>query len=162
MRPEKSTTLAHSQRVRIPGERSPSHLPRGTTAFGVFLIFGTTMALLAATTLLLPGTPLDRVWKLNPRAHEELTPFGKIAAFGFALLAAALALAAFGLFRRRLWGWRLAVALHCRPSCGKSRQPLSWTHSRRRCRNHDRRCSPRLSSEATDPRSLSYEGQPTG
>jgi hypothetical protein len=111
MRPEKSTALAYSQRVRIPGERSPSHLPRGVTAFGVFLIFGTTMALLAATTLLFPATPLDRVWKLNPRAHQELASFGKIAGFGFALLAAALALAAVGWFRRRRWGWRLAVAL---------------------------------------------------
>ena len=69
------------------------------------------MALLAATTLLFPRTPLDGVWKLNPRAYEELAPFGKIAGFGFALLAAALALAAVGWFRRRLWGWRLAVAL---------------------------------------------------
>lgn len=69
------------------------------------------MALLAATTLIFPDTRLDGVWKLNPRAHQELVPFGKIAGFGFALLAAALALAAFGWFRRRLWGWRLAIAL---------------------------------------------------
>jgi hypothetical protein len=111
MRPEKSSALVYSQRVRIPGERSPSHLPRGVTALGVFLIFGTTMALLAAATLLFPGTPLDRVWKLNPRAHQELAPFGKIVGFGFALLAVALALAAVGWFHRRVWGWRLAVAL---------------------------------------------------
>jgi hypothetical protein len=108
--PEKSTALAYSQRVTNPGER-PSSLPRGVTAFGAFLIFGTTMALLAATTLLFLGTPLERIWKLNSRAYEELIPFGKIAGFGFALLAAALALAAVGWFRRRSWGWRLAVAL---------------------------------------------------
>jgi hypothetical protein len=108
--PRESTTLAYSQRVRIPGER-PSSLPRGVTAFGAFLIFGTTMALLAAATLLFSGTPLDRIWKLNSRAHEELIPFGKIAGFGFALLSVALALAAVGWFRRRSWGWRLAVAL---------------------------------------------------
>lgn len=111
MRTEKLTTLAYSQRVRNPSARSLSHPPRGATAFGLFLIFGATMALLAATTLLFPDTRLDGVWKLNPRAHQELAPFGKIAGFGFALLAAALALAAFGWFRRRLWGWRLAVAL---------------------------------------------------
>ena len=107
----KLTTLAYSQRVRNPGEHSLPHSPRGVTAFGVFLIFGTTMALLAATTLLFPDTWLDGAWKLNPRAHRDLVPFGKIAGFGFALLAAALALAALGWFRRRLWGWRLAVAL---------------------------------------------------
>jgi hypothetical protein len=77
----------------------------------VFLLFGTAMALLAATTLLFSGTPLDRVWSLNPRAHQELAPFGKMAGVGFALLAATLALAAVGWFRRRRWGWRLAVPL---------------------------------------------------
>jgi len=81
------------------------------TAFGVFLLFGTAMALLAATTLLFAGTPLDRVWSLNPRAYRELAPFGKMAGVGFALLAATLALAAVGWFHRRSWGWRLAVAL---------------------------------------------------
>ena len=109
--PEKSTTLAYSRGVTVPGQRSSPHLPRGLTAFGLFLVFGTTMALLAATTLLFSGTPLDRVWALNPRSHQELAPFGKIAGVGFSLLAAALALAAVGWFRRRSWGWRLAVAL---------------------------------------------------
>lgn len=97
--------------MTVPGQRSSSNLPRGVTAFGVFLIFGTTMALLAAMTLLFSGTPLDRVWTLNPRAHAELAPFGKSAGVGFALLAVALALAAVGWFHRRSWGWRLAVAL---------------------------------------------------
>ena len=109
--PGNQAALAYSQRVRVPGERSWSHLPRGATAFGLFLAFGTTMALLGATTLLFSGTALDRVWRLNPRAHQELAPFGKTAGVGFALLAAALALTAVGWFRRRSWGWRLAVAL---------------------------------------------------
>ncbi len=105
------TTLAYSQRVRVSGEHSASHPPRGVTAFGLFLVFGTTMALVAAETLVFSGTALDHVWKLNPRAHQELVPFGKMAGVGFALLAAALAIAAIGWFRRQRWGWRLAVAL---------------------------------------------------
>ena len=40
-----------------------------------------------------------------------MASFGKIAGFGFALLAVALALATVGWFCRRRWGWRLAVAL---------------------------------------------------
>ena len=94
-----------------PSEPSKTRPTRGVTAFGVFLLFGAGMALLAATTLLFSGTPLDRVWSLNPRAYRELAPFGKMAGVGFALLAATLALAAVGWFRRRSWGWRLAVAL---------------------------------------------------
>ena len=39
---------------------------RGMTAIGVFLLFGATMACLAGTTLVRPGTVLDRMWALNP------------------------------------------------------------------------------------------------
>ncbi len=102
---------AYSQRVTVLREPSAPEPPRGVTAFGLFLLFGTAMALLAATTLLFSGTPLDRVWSLNPRAYRELAPFGKTAGAGFALLASALAIAAAGWFRRRLWGWRLAAVL---------------------------------------------------
>jgi len=78
---------------------------------GIFLLFGAVTASIAGTTLTLPGTPLDRTWSLNPRAYKELVPFAKVAGPGFLLLGCALALAAFGWFRRRLWGWRLAVVL---------------------------------------------------
>ena len=40
--------------------------PRGFTAIGVFLFFGAVMATFTATTLLRRGTPLDRLWALNP------------------------------------------------------------------------------------------------
>lgn len=44
----------------------PSHqAPTGFLAIGIFLFFGATMASLAATTLLWPGTALDRLWVLN-------------------------------------------------------------------------------------------------
>ena len=69
------------------------------------------MASLAGITLLVPGTQLDRAWSLNPHAYAELAPFGKSAGIGFLVLAGMLALAAFGWFQRRIWGWRLTVAL---------------------------------------------------
>jgi hypothetical protein len=81
------------------------------TAVGIFLLFGVVMASLAGTTLLFPGTALDRIWWLNPRAYKELAPFAKAAGLGFVLLGCTLALATFGWFQRRLWGWRLAVVL---------------------------------------------------
>jgi hypothetical protein len=85
--------------------------PRGFTAIGVFLFFGAIMASLAATTLLWRGTPLDRLWALNPMAYKQLAPLGRMFGILFLLLGAALATAAIGWFRRRLWGWRLAVAI---------------------------------------------------
>ena len=69
------------------------------------------MASLAATTLLWRGTPLDRLWSLNPTAYNQLAPLGGIVGIFFLALAATLITAGIGWFRRRLWGWRLAVAI---------------------------------------------------
>src|SRR6266481_4931759 len=86
-------------------------MPRGITAVGVFLFFGATIASLAGATLAWPGTSLDRTWVLNPTAHRQLATLGKPAGILFLLLSATLAVAATGWFQRRLWRWRLAVAV---------------------------------------------------
>ena len=83
----------------------------GFTAVGIFLFFGATMASLAATTLLWRGTALDRIWALNPIAYKQLAPLGSAIGIFFLLLGAALTTAGIGWFRRRLWGWRLAVLI---------------------------------------------------
>src|SRR5579863_778317 len=83
----------------------------GFTAIGVFLFFGAIMATLAATTLQWRGTDLDRLWTLNPTAYNQLAPLGRIVGILFSVLGAALTTAAIGWFRRRLWGWRLAVVI---------------------------------------------------
>ena len=85
--------------------------PRGLSVIGVFLLFGALMACLAGTTLVWPGTVLDRAWVLNPRAYREFAPFGKAVGTLFLLLGAALAVSSVGWFKRRLWGWRLAAAI---------------------------------------------------
>ena len=81
------------------------------TVIGVFLLFGAIVACLAGTTLVEPGTVLDRMWVLNPRAYSELAPLGRTVGLGFLLLAVALAAAGFGWSHRRRWGWQLAVAI---------------------------------------------------
>jgi hypothetical protein len=83
----------------------------GFTAMGVFLFLGAAMASLAATTLLWQGTVLGGIWALNPPAYKQLAPLGGWVGILFLLLGAALATAGIGWFRRRLWGWRLAVAV---------------------------------------------------
>ena len=83
----------------------------GFTAIGMVLFFGAVMASLAATTLLWPGTALDRVWDLNPIAYKQLAPRGGAVGVLFLLLGAALTTAGIGWFRRRPWGWRLAVVI---------------------------------------------------
>jgi hypothetical protein len=100
-------------------QSNESHQPRlavrpktpGFTAIGIFLFFGASMASLAAATLLWRGTALDRLWTLNPTAYKQLAPLGRIVGIFFLLLGAALITAGIGWFRRRLWGWRLAVVI---------------------------------------------------
>ena len=74
---------------------------RRFTAIGIFLFFGAVMAGLAAITLLCRGTPLDRLWVLNPIAHNRLVPLGRTVGILFLLLGAALTTAGVGWFRRR-------------------------------------------------------------
>lgn len=97
----------HGRPQAIPSTSKPA----GFVAVGAFLFFGATMATLAAITLLWPGTPLDRAWRLNPEAYAQLAPMGAPIGLLFLLLGLALAAAGVGWFRRRLWGWRLAVAI---------------------------------------------------
>jgi hypothetical protein len=102
-----ASALAYIQQMRELVRRKV----RGFTAIGVFLFFGAAMATLAATTLLWRGTALDRVWTLNPSAYQKLAPLGSWVGIAFLLLGSALSTAGLGWFRRRLWGWRLAVAI---------------------------------------------------
>jgi hypothetical protein len=83
----------------------------GITALGIFLFFGATMALLAGTTLLWRGTILDHMWVANAPAYRQLAPFGKTVGIPFLLLGTTLVVAGIGWFKRRLWGWRLAVGI---------------------------------------------------
>jgi hypothetical protein len=101
--------LERSYEHREVGRRRTD--PHGIVAIGVFLFLGATMAGLAGATLLWRGTVLDKIWALNPTAYRQLAPLPKIVGVMFLCLSAALALAGNGWFRRRLWGWRLAVAI---------------------------------------------------
>jgi hypothetical protein len=92
-------------------ESSEAPRPSGFAAIGTFLFFGATVASLAAISLLWHGTSLDRIWRLNPTAYRQLAPVGHFVGILFLLLGVALAAAGIGWFRRRLWGWRLAVTI---------------------------------------------------
>lgn len=69
------------------------------------------MASLAGTTLVWRGTFLDQIWLLNPTAYMQLEPSSRFVGPAFLLLGVALGAAAVGWFLRKLWGWRLAVAI---------------------------------------------------
>jgi hypothetical protein len=81
------------------------------TAVGAFLFFGAIMASLAGATLIWPGTSVDKIWDLNSTAYRQLASLGKPIGILFLLLSATLGVAGTGWFKRRAWGWRLAVAV---------------------------------------------------
>jgi hypothetical protein len=85
--------------------------PKGIIAVGIFLFFAAMMASLAGTTLVWRDNILDRVWAINAPAYARLAPLGKTVGIPFLLLGATLAVAGAGWFKRRLWRWRLAVAI---------------------------------------------------
>jgi hypothetical protein len=84
---------------------------KGIIAVGIFLFFGAIMACLAGTTLVWRGTVLDRMWALNAPAYRQLAPLGKTVGIPLLLLGATMAVAGTAWFKRRVWGWRLAVAI---------------------------------------------------
>src|SRR5437016_13161792 len=69
------------------------------------------MSSLAGTTLDCRRSALDRIWSLNPHAHKELAPFGRVAGIAFLLIAATLTDTCVGWLKARQWGWRLVVAI---------------------------------------------------
>jgi hypothetical protein len=83
----------------------------GITAMGIFLFLGATMASLAGVTLIWRGTILDRMWAINAPAYRQLAPFGKTVGIPLLLLGATMAVVGTAWFKRRVWGWRLAVAI---------------------------------------------------
>lgn len=105
-----SAWMRASRRSVVEVDPVGKSLP-GTLAIGIFLFFGAIMASLAATTLLWPGTILDRMWTLNAPAYTRLAPLGKAVGIPFLVLGVGLAVAGTGWFKRSVWGWGLAVVI---------------------------------------------------
>ena len=76
--------------------------PPGINALGLFFLFGAAMSGLAAVMLMFPGTVLEPLWRLNPRAHEGFAAMGLWAVFLMLVVSGACATAVLGL-RRCNW-----------------------------------------------------------
>jgi hypothetical protein len=69
------------------------------------------MAAIAGVSLLWRGTALDRMWALNKPAHAVFSSMTPLVGLLFLILSATLVLTTIGWFRRKLWGWWLAIAI---------------------------------------------------
>lgn len=96
----------------MPQAQAPTQirLP-GVLALGVFFAFGAVMSLLSAIALLVPGSPLEPMWRLNPDARERLAALGAWAILLMAVVSMACAASAVGLLVRAGWGRRLALGV---------------------------------------------------
>jgi len=74
-----------------------------------FFLFGAVMCSLTIFLLVVPGTGLDTVWRLNPGARTSFGEMGWPAITLMVVVGAACAATAMGLFRRREWGRRLGI-----------------------------------------------------
>lgn len=85
--------------------------PRGITVLSVFFAAGFLIALTSSVTLLVPGSFLEPMWQLNPRARIAFAGMGIWAPVLLITVSAACAAAAFGLWRGRRWGYYVATGL---------------------------------------------------
>lgn len=85
--------------------------PRGIAALSLFLAVGCLIALTSAVSLLLPGSFPEPMWRLNPRARTAFATIGLWAPVLLIVVSAACGAAAWGLWRGRRWGHRLAVGV---------------------------------------------------
>jgi len=79
--------------------------------FAAFFAFGATMCLLTIVLLVFPGPKLDSVWHLNPEARVAFQSLGNWSIALMSVVGTGCTLAAVGLWRRTLWGIRLALAI---------------------------------------------------
>jgi hypothetical protein len=84
---------------------------RGIRALAIFFAFGATMSGLTAFLLLVPGTPLDAVWRLNPEARRLLVPYGMVGASLMETVCVACVAACLGLWHLRRWGYWTALTI---------------------------------------------------
>ena len=85
--------------------------PGGVTALAIFFAAGVGISLTSTVALLFPGSVLEPMWRLNPRAHASFVTMGFWAPLLLAIVSLACAAAACGLWRGRRWGRRLAITL---------------------------------------------------
>lgn len=85
--------------------------PVGVAVLSFFFVFGTLASGLAAVMLILPGTSLDVLWRLNPHARDGFVTMGHWAVFLMSVACLACGAAALGLWHCRRWGYWTATGI---------------------------------------------------
>ena len=83
----------------------------GVFLIAIFFAIATCILLGVGMALLMPGSMLESIWKIYPARRSLLMPYRMWLGPGFLILAIFMVSASIGCFRRRMWGWWLAVAI---------------------------------------------------
>lgn len=84
---------------------------KGTIAVAIFLSVSTVISVLAAITLLIPGSALDKIWAGKQGQYQQLLQHGVIYGCLFLALAMLLFFASYGWLHLYRWGWLLTTAV---------------------------------------------------
>jgi hypothetical protein len=99
------------ERVDVSTHEPAAKRPAGIALLSFFFVFGALASGLAAFMLLLPGTPLDGLWHLNPHARDIFAAMGLWAVFLMSMVCVACAGAALGLWQCQPWGYWTAISI---------------------------------------------------
>src|SRR5205814_6187263 len=89
-----------------------ARLPMAMKVLVGFFVFGACACMVTVAALLLPGSLLDSVWRLNPEAQLGFRKIGSpLSVLLMLVVGLACAAAAVGLARQRSWGRQLAIAV---------------------------------------------------
>lgn len=98
--------------------------PRTPRLLGIFFALATAIATLAGLSLLFPSAGLEWLWSFKRAEYLQMRALGPVVGAGFLALAVLLALASWGSFQRKRWGWALAVAIIAVNALGDSARLL--------------------------------------
>ncbi len=85
--------------------------PAGVTALSTFFSLGALISFTVLISLIFPGSFLEPMWRLNPRARAAFASAGAWAVLLMCAVCLCCALAAVGLWRGDRWGYWIALAL---------------------------------------------------
>jgi len=85
--------------------------PTSITLLSLFFVLGTLASGLTVVMLLLPGTSLDLLWRINPPAHEAFAGMKVFGVYVMSMVCLSCAMAAVGLWRGRRWGFWIATSM---------------------------------------------------